>query len=180
MKNKDMISVPNERIVNRIYLIRGEKAMLDSDLAELYGVPTWNVTRAVTRNIERFPEEFMFELSQDEAENLKRQIGVSSLWGGSRRSASRAFTQEGVAMLSSVLKSKQAIQINILIIKAFVQMRKILETNSVLRERLVILEQQLGTHSKQIQAVYAVLQEIIDKPVKPKGSMGFKSPKKKK
>ena len=188
MKNKDSVSVPDERIISRIYLIRGEKVMLDSDLAELYGVETKALNRAVKRNQKRFPEEFMFQLAAEELDALRCHFGTSNLRSqsatsktgrGGRRYRSYVFTEHGVAMLSSVLRSDRAIQINILIIKAFVRMRRLLETNSVLREKLAAMEQQLGTHSKKIQAVYAVIQKLLDKPKKPKGTMGFQSVKKK-
>ncbi len=110
--------IPIERIQSSIYLIRGEKVMLDFDLAKLYSVETWNLTRTVSRNLDRFPNDFMFQLSKQEFTDLKRQIGGSS-WGGRRRSSPRAFTQEGVAMLSSILRSKRAAHVNIQIMRTF-------------------------------------------------------------
>jgi phage regulator Rha-like protein len=152
--------------------------MLDRDLAELYGVTTGRLNEAIKRNIKRFPPEFMFQLTAKEAESLISQIAISKTGrGGRRRSEPYVFTEQGVAMTSSVLRSDRAIQINILIIKAFVRMRELLETNEVLRAKLNTMEQQLGSHSKQIRNVYAVLQRLIDEPVKPKNQIGFQSPK---
>jgi len=114
------IAIPDEYMALKIYVIRGQKVMLDMDLAELYGVETKNLKRAVRRNIERFPEDFMFELSSNEFENLRCQTGTSR-WE-STRYAPMAFTEQGIAMLSSVLKSKQAIAVNIQIIRVFIRM----------------------------------------------------------
>jgi phage regulator Rha-like protein len=169
------LTIPSERIVNQIHVIRGKKVMLDRDIAQLYGVETRTLTQAVRRNKNRFPDEFMFHLNGEEFSNLKSQIVISS-WGGSRKPP-LAFTEQGVAMLSAVLHSKKAVAISILIIKAFVRMRELLETNEVLRAKLAAMEQQLGSHSKQIREVYSLLRRLIDEPVKPKNQIGFKSPK---
>jgi phage regulator Rha-like protein len=165
------IALPDERSVSRIFVIRGKKIMLDRDLAELYGVETRVLTQAVRRNRERFPDEFMFQLTREEFGNLKSHI-VTSSWGGTRK-APLAFTEQGVAMLSAVLRSKQAITISILIIKAFVRMRELLETNQALRAKLNALERQLGKHDKKIRDVYTVLQYLLEEPEKPKERMGF-------
>ena len=117
--------MPTERIEQAIFLIRGQKVMLDADLAELYGVTTKAFNRAVKRNIERFPEDFMFPLTIQEVTNLRCQIGTSRSWGG-RRFLPLAFTEQGVAMLSSVLRSKRAVQVNIEIMRAFVKLREML------------------------------------------------------
>src|SRR6266851_9363592 len=119
--------IPVERIASRIYLIRGEKVMLDSDLAELYGVETRVLVQAVKRNNERFPDDFMFQLTEAEFENLRSQSVMSS-WGG-RRYPPYAFTELGTAMLSTVLRSKQALQVNIAIMRTFVRLREILATH---------------------------------------------------
>jgi phage regulator Rha-like protein len=172
------ISIPDERIVKRILVIRGKKVMLDRDLAELYGVETKTLVRSVKRNVKRFPEEFMFQLTKEEFDSLRYQFGTSNQnQRGGRRYQPYAFTEHGTSMLSSVLRSDRAIQINILIIKAFVRMRELLETNEVLRAKLNAMEQQLGTHSKQIRDVYSVLRRLIEEPVKPKNTIGFGSPK---
>jgi hypothetical protein len=186
MPTTDLVAIPHERIVNQIHVIRGKKVMLDSDLAELYGVPTRRLNEQVKRNIRRFPEEFMFQLTRQEFEdlsrqndppNLRSQIAISKKGQGGRRYQPYVFSEPGVAMLSSVLKSEQAIQINIMIIKAFVRMRELLETDQVLRERLVALEQQLGAHNKDIRTIYRVLQRLVAEPPKPKTPMGFKKPR---
>ena len=109
--------IPIERIAAQIYVIRGEQVMLDSDLAELYGVPTKRLNEQVSRNLDRFPEDFMFQLTRDEFANLKSQIATSS-WGG-RRTAPRAFTEHGVAMLSAVLRSRQAVQVSLAVVRTF-------------------------------------------------------------
>src|SRR5512139_1817014 len=125
------LAIPEERIVNQIHLIRGKKVMLDRDLAELYGVTTGNLNKAVSRNLERFPEDFMFQLTREELKNLIFQNGTSS-WGGVRK-LPRVFTEYGVVMLSSVLKSKRAIQVNIQIVKTFAKLREMLATHADLR-----------------------------------------------
>ena len=175
MKNNDVVSIPPERIVSHIYLIHGKKVMLDSDLAELYDVPTKRLNEAVKRNSKRFPEEFMFQLSKEEFENWRSQIATSnpsSRMGLRRRPY--VFTEQGVAMLSSVLRSDRAIEINIMITKTFVRMRELLETSQVLREKLTAMERQMGSHSKAIQGIYRLLQQHLSKPEDPdKGPMGF-------
>src|SRR3989344_1863206 len=119
--------IPSERIVSKIYIIRNKKVMLDRDLAVLYGVATGNLNKAVHRNMKRFPEDFMFQLNAQEFKNLKFQIGISS-WGGTRKMP-YAFTEQGVAMLSSVLNSDRAISVNIQIIRTFTKIRELLATN---------------------------------------------------
>ena len=175
--------IPEERIVHHIYFIRGKKVMLDRDLAELYGVPTGRLNEAVRRNIKRFPDSFMFQLTVEEFEDLKRQNSVSNLISqiaisrrhGGRRFEPYAFTEQGVAMLSSVLRSDRAIQINILIIKAFVRMRELLETNEVLRAKLAAIEQDLGSHSKAIREIYTLIHRLLAEEVKPKREIGFRT-----
>jgi hypothetical protein len=141
-----------------IRVIRGQKVMLDADLAELYGVTTGNLNLAVRRNIERFPSEFMFPVTAKEAENLKLQ-SASSSWGGRRRSFPHAFTQEGVAMLSSVLRSPRAVQMNISIMKAFVRVREMIAHNKDLASRMEKLEH----GHKHTGSVIEVIIEDIDR-----------------
>jgi phage regulator Rha-like protein len=133
--------IPAERIARSIYFMRGQKVMLDSDLAGLYGVETSNLNKSVKRNAERFPSDFMFRLTREEWENLRFQIGISSLkpYGG-RRYLPYVFTEQGVAMLSSVLNSPRAIQVNIAIMRAFVQLREILATHKDLARKLEVME----------------------------------------
>src|SRR5258708_3345846 len=139
--NKQIELIPLERVQNFIFLIRGEKVMLDSHLAELYRVDTGTLNRAVKRNIERFPEDFMFQLAPQEVANLKCQFGISSFGhGGRRRSVPYAFTEQGVAMLSSVLRSGRAMQVNVAIMRAFVSLRRLLATNETLSRKFAELE----------------------------------------
>ena len=149
-------------IENRIHLVRGKKVMFDSDLSALYEVETKQLKRAVRRNIDRFPEDFMFELTKDELEILRRQIGTSS-WGGERYQPF-AFTEQGVAMLSSVLNSKRAIQVNIQIMRAFVRIRNIVADNPEVRKTIVNIEKRLNIHDRQIQIAFAALKSILQPP----------------
>ncbi len=135
--------VPSEQIENRIYSLRGQKVMFSTHLAELYEVEPRALVQAVKRNIERFPQDFMFQLSKAEFKNLKSQIMTSS-WGGLRRAALYAFTEQGVAMLSSVLNSKRAVQVNIEIMRAFVRLRQIMSTHKYLARKLEALELKSG------------------------------------
>ena len=171
------LSVPVEIIERRIYLIRGQKVMLDSDLAEIYQVPTKSLNLAVRRNTERFPGDFMFQLSKEEFENLRFQIATSSSGYGGRRYQPYAFTEHGVAMLSSVLKSKRAVQMNIVIIRAFVKLRDMLGTHKDLAHKMEQVETRLRQHGSAI----AVLVDEIKKlkqppPVPPKRRIGFTGP----
>jgi hypothetical protein len=143
------VCVPRERILSTIQLIRGHKVMLDADLADLYGVETGALTRAVRRNIDRFPEDFMFRLSKEEYDNLRRQSGISSRWGG-RRYPPYAFTEQGVAMLSSVLRSPRAVNANIEIMRAFVHLRRVLATHEDLANKLGELEKRYDQKSRVV------------------------------
>jgi len=155
--------IPVERIENKILQIRGQKVMLDRDLAELYGVKTGQLNRQVTRNSDRFPDDFMFVLSPEEIENLRCQFGISS-WGGLRYHP-RAFTEQGVAMLSSVLRSKRAAQVNVMIMRAFVKMRELMIANKDLSKRLDELE---NKYDKQFAVVFKVIRELMTPPEPPK------------
>lgn len=145
--------IPIERIASQIFLIRGEKVMLDEDLAGLYGVETRTLNQAVTRNLERFPRDFMFRLNNEEFENLRSQI-VTSSWGG-RRYAPRAFTEQGVAMLSTLLRSKQAIQVSIAVIRTFVRLRQILATHEELARKVTQHDRQIGILFDHIETLLA-------------------------
>jgi len=158
--------IPAERVENAIYLIREQKVMLDTDLAELYGVETFNLNKAVKRNLERFPEDFMFQLTRDEWERLKFQTGMSKPQGrGGRRTAPYAFTEQGVAMLSSVLKSKQAALVNVEIMRAFVRLRQMLATHEKLARKLEALEKK---YDRQFKVVFDAIRELMAPPVPPK------------
>lgn len=166
--------VAEQKILNKIYGIRGEKVMLDQDLAEMYGVETKQLKRQVKRNIERFPKDFMFELTAKEFENLRSQIGTSS-WGGTRYMP-MAFTEQGVAMLSSVLNSKTAIEVNIRIIRVFTKMREFALTHKEILLQLAKLEKEVKGNSKDIENIFTVLKELIEKNSKPlpRNKIGFK------
>lgn len=172
--------IPSERIERAILLIRCYKVILDKDLAMLYGVTTGNLNKAVTRNIDRFPSDFMFRLSKDEFENLKFHFGTSS-WGGTRK-LPRVFTEQGVAMLSSVLRSKRAIKVNITIMRTFVKLREMLSTHKKLARRLEQLEKRLMANDKKIQEIYFAMVKLMegpDKKRKRKQAIGFTPQKKK-
>lgn len=160
--------VPVERITSKIYLIRGQKVMLDWDLAELYAVETRTLKQAVKRNISRFPKDFMFELSQDEFDNLRSQIVISS-WGGARYKP-MAFTEQGIAMLSSVLNSERAVQVNIQIMRAFTKLRQMLATHDDLRRKIEEMEQK---YDQQFKAVFDAIKLLLEAEEKPKPKIGF-------
>ena len=159
---------PIENITGLIYRIRGKKVMLDRDLAELYGVETKRLKEQVRRNIERFPEDFMYELSKDEYENLRSQIATSS-WGGARY-LPMAFTEHGVLMISSVLKSEKAIQVNIQIMRAFTKMRQMIFDNAEFRKE--IDELRADTDGK-FRIVFETLDQLLTIENKPKKKIGF-------
>ena len=170
--------IPIEIIENKIYLIRGHKIMLDRDLAELYGVTTGNLNKAVNRNIARFPIDFMFQVTKEEFDNLIFQFGTSS-WGG-RRKLPNAFTEQGVAMLSGVLHSERAITVNIQIMSVFTKIRDILTDNLSVRLEIEEIKKQLVNHDKNIELVFSYLDELIEKNEnpKPRKAIGFKIPAK--
>jgi len=149
-------------VQNLIYEIRGQKVILDSDLAKLYGVQTFNLNKAVKRNIQRFPTDFMFQLTKDEYESLIFQIGISKSGRGGRRFMPYVFTEQGVAMLSTVLNSEQAIAINIQIMRTFVQIKKIAIENKDLSRRLTDLEQLFMQHCMDNQLDNKELMQAID------------------
>jgi hypothetical protein len=164
--------VPFERIAQAILFVRGQKVMLDVHLAELYGVTTKRLNEQVTRNTERFPDDFMFRLSKDEFDNLRSHFATSS-WGG-HRYPPRAFTEQGVAMLSSVLRSRRAVQVNVEIMRAFVQLRRWLAGNAELARRLDELE---GKYDEQFRVVFQAIRELMEAPEKPepeRGRIGFR------
>ena len=176
---KKEISIPQETIRQKIYLIRDEKVMFDRDLAELYDVETRILNQAVKRNKDRFPSDFMFQLTKQEMEiwmsqivisneNLKSQNVISS-WGG-RRKPPLVFTEQGVAMLSSVLNSKRAISVNIQIIRTFTTLRKILSTHKELREKIDAMEQK---YDKRFRVIFDTLRLLIKEDAKPKKKIGF-------
>ncbi len=157
----DQSLLSEETISNKIYFIRGQKVMLDSDLAMLYEIETRVLNQAVKRNITRFPKDFMFELSQTEFENLKSQI-VTSSWGGTRKLPS-AFTEHGVLMLSSVLKSDKAIQTNIQIMRIFTKVRQMLLDTTEMKVDILQIQKKLENHDKNIELVFSYLDELTEK-----------------
>jgi phage regulator Rha-like protein len=160
--------VPLDVIEKKILLIAGQKVMLDSDLAELYGVETKALVRAVKRNSERFPVDFMVQLTKEEFDNLKYHFGTSR-WGG-RRYLPYAFTEQGIAMLSSVLSSKRAIQVNIEIMRAFVKLREMIASHKDLVRKLAGLEKK---YDGQFQIVFEAIRQIIEVEDKPRKKIGF-------
>ena len=164
----DIVSV--ETIAGKIYLISVTKVMLDRDLSELYGVETKQLKRAVRRNIDRFPSDFMFELTKDELENWRRQIGTSNSDKMGLRYKPMAFTEQGVAMLSSVLNSKRAIQVNIQIIRTFTKLRQVLSDNKEFRKEFEELKQ---INDERFQIVFETLDQLINIENKPKKKIGF-------
>lgn len=150
--------ITQEAIINKIYSIRGRKVMLDRDLAELYQVETKQLKRQVRRNIERFPEDFMFEITKEEFDNLRSQIGTSN-WGGTRY-LPMVFTEQGVSMLSSVLNSDVAIKVNIQIIRTFTKMREMLLTNKDILMELENIKQKLGSNSNDIELIFNYLKQF--------------------
>jgi hypothetical protein len=165
-----MKSILPIQIERRIFLIRGQRVMLDADLAQLYGVETKQLNRAVRRNMERFPQEFMFQLMRDEWKILKCQIGASSLAHGGKHKLPLVFSEHGVAMLSSVLNSPRAIQVNIAIIKTFVRLRDMLAGNAALARKLEDLERK---YDQQFKVVFDAIRELMTPPDPPRRRIGF-------
>ncbi len=195
MTSQSTALIPAARIEQRILLLRGEKVLLDSDLAELYGVETKVLNQAIQRNLERFPEDFMFrlsteefrfilksqivtssvgirEISKEKRQNLKSQIVTSSWEHGGRRKLPYAFTEQGVAMLSSVLRSKRAVQVNIAIMRAFVQLRQMLASHADLARKLTALE---SKYDQQFRVVFDAIRALMNEKQKPrpKREIGF-------
>ena len=160
--------IPIERITEKILIIRGTKVMLDRDLAELYGVETKVLKQSVRRNIDRFPNDFMFELTKIEFDNLRSQF-VTSSWGGARYSP-MAFTEQGVAMLSSVLRSKRAIQVNIQIMRAFTRLRGMLVANEELKQKIEEMERK---YDENFAIVFEAIKELLKQEEKPKKKIGY-------
>ena len=168
-KNDTAPLAPVERIAQTILFIRDQKVMLDADLAALYGVDTKVFVQAVRRNVDRFPADFMFQLTKQEFDNLRSQF-VTSSWGG-RRYPPYAFTEQGVAMLSSVLRSKRAIRVNVEIMRAFVQLRRMLASHADLARKLSALEKK---YDEQFKVVFDAIRELMVPPEpKKKGEIGF-------
>jgi hypothetical protein len=167
------LAIPDEVIINKIYLIRGQKVMLDKDLSILYNVTTGNLNKAVKRNLRRFPADFMFQLTDEEFTNLIFQNGTSS-WGGTRK-LPYAFTEQGVAMLSSVLNSERAIDVNIRIIRIFTKLREMLLSHKDILLKLEQLGKQVIQNSDEKQLIFTVLKQLLNPPIEPRKPIGFKT-----
>jgi phage regulator Rha-like protein len=155
--------VPLGRIEEHILLMRGERVMLDAHLAELYGVETKSLVRAVKRNIERFPADFMFQLGEKEFRNLRCQFGTSSLWGG-RRYRPYAFTEHGAIMAASVPNSERAVKVSVYVVRAFVKLREMLAAHKQLARKLAELEARLDSHDEQIVSLVKAIRELMTPP----------------
>lgn len=164
---------PDEVIINKIYLVRGQKVMLNKDLSNLYDVTTGNLNKAVKRNLRRFPSDFMFQLTNEEFKNLIFQNGTSS-WGGTRK-LPYVFTEQGVAMLSSVLNSERAIDVNIRIIRIFTKLREMLLTHKDILLKLEQLEKQVIQNSDEIQIIFTALKQLLNPSTEPRKPIGFKA-----
>ncbi len=164
--------MPDEVIISKIHLLRGQKVMLDEELAELYQVETKRLNEQVKRNIDRFPKDFLFQLCQKEFDNLKSQIATSS-WGG-RRKPPFAFTEQGVSMLSGVLNSQIAIQVHIQIIRIFTKMRELLLTNKDILLNLEKLEKDVKENKQDIAMIFEALKQLLDPPKQKRKMIGFK------
>ena len=172
--DEKQISMPIERIEKSIMLIRGKKALMDKDLAQLYGVETRILVQGVKRNIERFPSDLMFQLTQDEFDSLRSQIVISKGKGG-RRYLPYGFTEQGVAMLSSVLNSERAIQVNIAIMRVFVKLKEMMITHKDLMFKLTELERKIERHDEDICTIFEAIRQLMDPPPQePRRIKGFK------
>ncbi|HEV7396419.1 MAG TPA: ORF6N domain-containing protein [Pyrinomonadaceae bacterium] len=159
-------------------MIRNHKVMIDVDLAELYGAPTYRLNEQVKRNRKRFPEDFMFQLTKDEAESLRSQIAISKDGRGGRRTLPYVFTEQGVAMLSSVLNSDRATEVNITIMRAFVKLRQMLESNEELNRKFAAVIRKLSMHDKYFKVVFDELKRLTELPTPPRKQIGFKADRK--
>ena len=171
MEGKEFKVAPGQ-IQQLIFLIRGQRVMLSTHLAELYEVQPRVLIQAVKRNIERFPEDFMFQLTAGEFAALKSQIVISS-WGGLRRAIPYAFTEQGVAMLSSVLRSKRAVQVNVEIMRAFVRLRDMVSAHKDLARKLAELEQRIEKHDEDIRLIFEAIRQLMAPPDRPPKKIGF-------
>lgn len=170
---REDVVLPVEQIDSIILLVRGQKVILDRDFAQLYGVTTGNLNKAVKRNIERFPNDFMFQLAPEEYKSLRFRFGILKK-GQHSKYLPYAFTEQGVSMLSSVLKSKRAIEVNIAIMRAFIRLREMLATHKELARKLSDLEQRLEKHDDHIQTIFEAIRQMMEPPDKKgKKEIGF-------
>lgn len=177
MAKKGEIAIPVEEIERSILVVRGQRVMLDSDLARMYGVATKVLNQAVKRNSKRFPEDFAFPLTLQEVSDLKSQFVTSSLGHGGRRKVPWVFTEHGVAMLSSVLRSPRAVAVNIEIMRAFVRLRRLLATPSDIVQEITRLARQVDLHDDKIKTIFAALEQLFATPQPdPDRYFGFRKP----
>jgi hypothetical protein len=170
----ELIAAP--AIEKRILVVRERQVMLDEDLADLYGVETKRLIQQVKRNLKRFPEDFMFQLDKTEAEALRSQFATSNDGRGGRRYAPYVFTEQGVAMLSAVLRSDRAIAVNIEIMRAFVELRRVASSYAAIEKRFEEIERDLGGHDEQLKQIFKTLRQLISPPARPKRPIGFRPP----
>jgi hypothetical protein len=173
MRTKPII--PDDTLVNKIYFIRGQKVMIDRDLAELYNVETKVLKQAVKRNLSRFPSDFMFELSAQELKNWRSQFVTSNSDKMGLRYAPFCFTEQGVTMLSSVLNSKRAIEVNIRIVRLFIRLREIVSANKEILQKLEQLEKKMDTHSEDIDEIFVTLRRLVHPDLPPRELIGYKT-----
>lgn len=176
-KKTTEVSIPEEVIISKIYLIRGQKVMLDRDLAELYGVETKRLKEQVRRNKDRFPEDFMFEMSKEELEEWRSQFATSNREVMGLRVPPFAFTEHGAVMLASVLNSEQAIQANIQIVRIFTRLREMILDNKEILLKLEQLETQTGKNSEDIKMIFTALRQLLNPDQPPREQIGFKRKK---
>jgi hypothetical protein len=170
----DQNVVPLERVERAILILRGHRVILDSDLAALYGVPVKRLNEQVKRNIDRFPDDFAFTLTEEEHEALRSQFATLKTGrGGHRKYLPRAFTEHGALMVASVLNSPKAVEMSILVVRAFVRLRQILATNRQLATKLDELERRIAAHDKNIVALFQTVRSLMAVPEKPKRRIGF-------
>jgi ORF6N domain len=163
-------------IEKRIFVVRGRQVMLDEDLADLYGVETRVLVQQVRRNEKRFPADFMFQLSAEEFSNLKSQFVISSGGHGGRRKRPLVFAEQGVAMLSGVLRSDRAIAVNIEVMRTFVELRRAASSYAAIEARLKEIERELSGHDEQLTEIFAALRQLISPPAGPRRPVGFRPP----
>ena len=167
--------LPAERIESRILLARGQKVILDSDLAELYGVNTKRLNEQVKRNRDRFPADFMFQLSSAEAENLRSQSATSKSARGGRRYRPYAFTEHGAIMAASVLNTPRAVEVSVYVVRAFINLRETIGTHKELARKFAELEQRMETHDEDIAALFEAIRQLMEPPETPAKRIGFLS-----
>jgi hypothetical protein len=173
-KSTKSLRIPDELVMNKIFIMRDQKVMLDQDLAELYGIETKRLKEAVRRNINRFPEDFMFELSHAELESLRTQFATTKNSRGGTRYPPMAFTEQGVAMLSSILNSETAIRVNIRIIRVFTKMRELVLMHKDILLQLEKIENKLANHDGDITLIFGYLKKLLNPPQQPRRKIGFR------